>query len=124
MNIQFQDLSLATPKIKRRYIKNSHRSISATFRFLRRQRSFSFFGDYPILSIILQTIIILSVNPSRYQTIYALNQSEELRLLSKRDKNCLINQLVYPLSVAMKSQRNRFREVKKQKTNNQSSKEN
>ncbi len=113
MNIQFQDLSLAIPKIERRYIKNPQSSMSATFRFLRKQYSFSFFGDYPILSAIFRTILELNINPSRYQTIYAFNQSEELVALSKKDKNCLLDQLIHPLSVQMKSQQNRFSKVKK-----------
>lgn len=113
MEIIFQDLSLAIPKIQRRYTNNPHRSISATFRFLRKRYSFSFFGDYPILSIIFRTILELNISPSRYQTIYAFNQSEELVSLSKKDKNCLINQLIHPLSVQMKSQQNRFSKFKK-----------
>lgn len=113
MNIQFQDLSLAIPKIERKFNKNPRRSISSTFRHLRKQNTFSFFGDYPILSIILNTIINININPSRHQAIYALNQSQELFLLSKKDKNCLINQLIHPLPIQTKSQKNRFSKVKK-----------
>lgn len=112
MNIYYQDLDLAISKIENKYTKNPRKSASATFRFLRKQNSFSFFGDYPIIATIFRTILILNIVPSRYQAIYTLNQSEELRKFSKRDKNSLLNQLFYPLYVQTKLTKNSLRTIK------------
>ena len=103
MNMQYQDLSLAENKTIKMYIRNPHRSISATYRTLRKKSYISFFGDYPILSTVVITVIRLGITPSRFQVTYALNQSDELQNLLKQEKNSLLNQLTNPTHVPLKS---------------------
>lgn len=103
MNMQYQDLEMAKNKIIKMYMRNPNRSISATYRTLRKKPYFSFFGDYPILSSIVTTIISIGLKPSRFQVTYALNQSGELQSLLKHEKNSLLNQLINPLPDQMKS---------------------
>lgn len=103
MNIQYQDLSLAENKTIKMYMRNPHRSISATYRTLRSKSYVSFIGDYPILSTVVTTFISLGKTPSRFQVTYALNQSDELQNLLKQEKISLLNQLINPIHVPLKS---------------------
>lgn len=120
MNIQYQDLSLTKNIIIKKYIKNPNSSVSAMLRSLRKKSYLSFIGDYPILATITNTISVLGINPSRPQIIYALNQSEELKYFSKKDKNALLNQLVKPPYVQIKPVKNALQKTKMQKMNNSS----
>lgn len=103
MNVQYQDLKLATNKTTKMYIRNPRRSISATYRTLRKKSYISFFGDYPILAAVVTTIINLGITPSRFQVTYALNQSNELQNLLKQEKSSLLNQLINHIHVPLKS---------------------
>lgn len=101
--MQYQDLNIAKNRATKMYMKNSNRSISATFRTLRKKAYTSFFGDYPILSTIINIIINLAINPSRFQVRHALNQSEELNSLSRKEKIALLDQLIDPMYVQLKA---------------------
>lgn len=116
MNMQYQDLNLATNKTIKMYMRNPHRSISATYRTLRKKSYVSFFGDYPILSAVVTAILNLGITPSRFQVNYALNQSNELQNLLKQDKNSLLNQLTNTIHVPSKSTINRPAARKNKKT--------
>lgn len=121
MNMQYQDLEIAKNKIIKMYMRNQNRSISSTYRTLREKSYLSFFGDYPILSSIVTTIITIGIKPSRFQVTYALNQSDELRRLSKQEKNSLLNQLITPMSDQMKLTINPPATMKNKKMSNASS---
>lgn len=101
--MKYQDFEKAKNKITKMYMQNPKRSISATYRTLREKPYVSFFGDYPILSSIVTTIMSIGIELSRFQITYALNQSDELQSLSKQEKNSLLNQLINPLPDQMKS---------------------
>lgn len=102
MNIQYQDIGIAKKKIIKMWTANPNRSISSTFRTIRNKSYVSFFGDYPILSAIINTLSSLNIIPSRFQITYALNQSDELRYFSKEAKTELLNQLIKPSNVQIK----------------------
>lgn len=121
MNMQFQDISWAKPRITKMYMKNRNRSTSATFRKLRNNSYLSFIGDYPILHIILQTISELEIYPSRFQVNYALNQSGELNTYSKQYKSKLLSQLFKTTHVQTKLAENSQGNTKIQKMTNVSS---
>ena len=118
MNMQFQNLNLAIPVIQQRYKKNPRRSISATFRQLRNQQRFSFFGDYPILATVLDAVMTIGIIPARPTVTYALNSSNELRQLSKKEKMELINQLFNPSPAALKQLKKLTRQLQEVKMNN------
>lgn len=106
MKNEFQDLEWIVPKVTKLFTKNPNRSISATFRFCRRHPRLSSVGCYPILSTIIRSVKILKITISREKALYGLNQSEELIEFSKKDKNELLDELIKPLSVEVKTGRN------------------
>lgn len=118
MNMQYQDLGATKQKIIKIYTKNPNRSISSTFRTLRTQQRISFIGDYPIITAIIAEIINLGITPSRFQVTHALNQSSELRYVSKRIKSELLNQLIYPLYVQTKTTESSLKSTTIKKMNN------
>lgn len=91
--MKYQDLSLSKNRTLKLYKQNSNRSLSSTFRNLRKKSYNSFIGDYPILFTIFQTIIESGVPVTRFQLNHALNQSDELIQFSKKEKTELLNQL-------------------------------
>jgi len=115
--MQYQDLSLAKDRIIKKYMKNPNSSISAMFRSLRGKSYLSLIGDYPILATILNTTSALGIRQTRPQITYALNQSEELKYFSKKDKNELLDQLINPLYVQTKLARNPQQDSKTEKMN-------
>ena len=122
MNIQYQDLSLAENRTIKMYIRNPHRSISATYRTIRSKSYVSFFGDYPILFTVVTTFVNLGKTPSRFQVTYALNQSDELQSLLKQEKNSLLDQLTNPIHVPLKLTLNCPTAEKNKKVSNVSAK--
>ena len=111
MNIQYQDLNQAKLIAEKLFLKNPRRSISATFRKLRNSNRFSFFGDYPILALIVNSINNLGINPSRQQIRYSLNQSEELKFISRELKIKLVEQLIKPSPVVTRDRKNHLGRV-------------
>lgn len=101
MNIQ--DVGLIIPQVSHQFQKNKNRSISATFRFYRKHSCYSLIGDFPILATIILSISNIGILPRRNTVNYALNQSEELKELSKKDKNDLLKVLLEPALVAVKT---------------------
>ena len=116
--MQYQSLELATNKTIKMYMRNPHRSISATYRTLRKKPYISFFGDYPILATVVTAIIKLGITPTRFQVTYALNQSDELQQLGKQEKSSLLNQLINSIDVQLKPSLNLSTPKKNKKTSN------
>ena len=106
--MQYQSLEATESKIIKMYSKNPNRSISGTFRSLRKQQRTSLFGDYPILI----TIINLCISPTRFQVTHALKQSSELGNISKSFKTELLNQLINPLYVQTRLAKNTLGKTK------------
>ncbi|HZE86974.1 MAG TPA: hypothetical protein VE090_02085 [Methylomirabilota bacterium] len=121
MDIKYQDLEATKGKVIKMYSKNPRRSIAATFRVLRLQQSISYVGDFPILSVIVKTIIDLDILPTRFQVTYALSQLEEMEFNSKKGKIELLNDLLEPLYVQTKQAKNSLGKTKKQKMTHASS---
>lgn len=115
MDIKYQDLEATKGKVIKMYSKNPRRSIAATFRVLRLQQSISYVGDFPILSVIVKTIIDLGILPTRFQVTYALSQLEEMEFNSKKGKTELLNDLLETLYVQTKQAKNSLGKTKKQK---------
>jgi hypothetical protein len=121
MNIQYQDLNEAIAIIEKQFKKNENRSISAAFRSLRRKSYFSFFGDYPLLATVVNTIHHLGINPPRMIILYAMNLSPELSELPKKEKTVILEQLMKPLSVQTKTANINLQPTKNEKTTDNSS---
>lgn len=94
MNTELQSTEWVPLKVRRLYIKNPRRSLSATFRRLRRHPRLSLIGDYPILAAIISTASEMGIKISRAKTLYAFNHSSELRQFSPLDKKELLDQLL------------------------------
>src|SRR3989344_6784547 len=75
----FQDLNIAVPVIQKHFSKYPQASISFVFRKLRRRQSLSFFGDYPIISVVVITMREMGIPIKRRLLRKPFNQSEELR---------------------------------------------
>ena len=73
------DLSRAKPIVKKHFEKHPKASISIMFRRLRNDKRFSGQGDYPIISVIVNTIRELGLEVERRKVFQALNQSLELK---------------------------------------------
>ncbi len=121
MDIKYQDLVATKGKVIKMYSKNPRRSIATAFRVLRLQQSISYVGDFPILSVIVKTIIELEIHPTRFQVTYALNQLEEKEFWSKKQMIELLNDLMEPLYVQTKQAKNFLGETQKQKMTHTSS---
>lgn len=104
--MRYQNLQITENKVIKMFLKNPHRSISATFRTLKTKRYTSSFGDYPILATIVNSIINLGIMPSRVQVRHALNQSSELVECSKRTKIELLDALLSYANVQTKMGKN------------------
>lgn len=76
-------LSRAKPGLVKKFTKNPNASISTAFRNLKKNPKYSIFGDYPIISLIVETMREQNIEISRQKVRYALKQSEELKGKSK-----------------------------------------
>lgn len=92
--MQIQSTEWIIPKIQKQFEINLNRSISATFRHFRKHPALSLIGDYPLLSCIFLTISQMGIVPSRQKLVYAFNQSQEFRELSKKEKTEILDQLL------------------------------
>lgn len=78
---QYQDLNQAPDLIMRDFSKNRNRSLSAEFRYLRSLEQFSCIADYPIMSILVQTVWRMGIKISRKQIYLMMRYSEDMREL-------------------------------------------
>lgn len=122
--MRYQDLELSKTRVARMFLQNPDRSISATFCNLRKKSYNTSIGDYPLLYVIVETILGLSIYPSRSQINYAFNKSEELQYFSKKDKSELLNQLIEPTYIQLKQSKNDPQSTKYRKQTNSSLKKN
>jgi hypothetical protein len=89
MEIYIQDLKTAIPLIQKHFSKYPTASISAMYRKLRSRKDLSSFGDYPIISIIVSTVLDMGLSIKRASLRRAFRQSSELK-----GKTLLLNQLI------------------------------
>ena len=75
----FQDLNITEPFIQKHFIKYPQASISFVFRKLRNRQSLSFFGDYPLISVVVATMREMGIPVKRRMLRKTFNQSKELR---------------------------------------------
>lgn len=106
MNMKYQDLTQTQARTLKLYSLNPNRSLSSTFRNLREKSYNSYIGDYPLIFAIFEIVCSLGIPVTRFQLNHTLNQSDELRLFSKREKTTLLNQLLEVRYVQMKSFKN------------------
>lgn len=93
MKNEYHDTEFIDETVKNLFTKNPNRSLSATFRKLRRFTKLSLIGDYPLLFRIIRVARSTGASVNRENIRYAFNQSEELKELRKKDKNTLVDQL-------------------------------
>ena len=72
-------LERASKLIRDRFGKNPSSSISSMYRNLREDISFSSYGDYVLLSLIVDELTDIGVNITKKSLSYAARQSEELK---------------------------------------------
>lgn len=118
MKNEYQNVEWIIPKTKKMFIKNPRRSISAAFRYFRNHPRLTLIGCYPILATTIHTVQKLNIATARKRVLYALNQSEELKAFSKKDKNELIEELLNPSSVGMNKGKNAQQKEVEEKLNN------
>ena len=86
-------LDSAAELVETTYSRNRNARPSATFRKLRRMRQCQCFGDYPLLATMFAKIHQLDVPVNRGQIRRTLDQSPELKGLTRREKKYLMNAL-------------------------------
>lgn len=97
MQYEYQDLETARPFIRKTLETNRKRgcntSVKALFRNLRKKSYLSFFEDWPIIWVILDTFKQEKekTTPSRIQT--AIKQSKEYSDLRKKEKTAWLREL-------------------------------
>jgi hypothetical protein len=101
-----QDGSLIESQVINKFKKNPNSSISAAFRFYRKHNYYSWIGDFIILSIIISAINTAGVPLKRNKILYALNQSDEFKNESKKEKMELLEGLLRPSLAVMKQGKN------------------
>lgn len=97
-----QDVDLIGPQVINIFKKKPSTSLSFVFRVYRKNLCYSSIGDFPILATIINSLKKISYPLDRKKTLYALNQSQELRSLTKKDKQELLVELLKPMSVGSK----------------------
>lgn len=75
------------------YSRNRNARPSATYRKIRRLRQCQCFGDYPLLVTLFAKVNELGVPINRNQIRRTLEQSPELRGLTRREKRLMMNEL-------------------------------
>jgi hypothetical protein len=75
------------------YSRNRNSRPSAMFRKLRRMREWQMFGDYPLLATLFYKVEELGVPVNRGQIRRTIDQSPELKGLSRREKRFLLDAL-------------------------------
>src|SRR3989344_9198094 len=73
------NLNNLKPKVQHYLAKNPNASLSATFRKYKKQEGYSFFGDYPLLSIIVHSFNIFGKILNRSSIRRAVRCSQELK---------------------------------------------
>lgn len=104
MKIEFQSLSWAEPRIKKIFENNHKRgeampSLSRIFKHLRKHPRFTLFGDYPLLSFAIKTMVNLGARIDRNKILRALRYSKDYKTLeTKKQKmetiDCLLKLLL------------------------------
>lgn len=106
MKNEYHDTEFIDETVKNLFTKNPNRSLSAAFRKLRRFTRLSLIGDYPLLFRIIRIARSTGTIINRENIRYAFNQSEELKLLRKKDKNTLIDQLFSSVHINVNNELN------------------
>lgn len=78
------------------YSRNRNARPSAMFRRLRRMREWQVFGDYPLVATLFWKVDELGVPFNRNQIRRTIDQSPELRALSRREKRFMMDALERP----------------------------
>ena len=86
-------LDSAAELVQVTYSRNRNARPSATFRKLRRMRQCQCFGDYPLLATMFAKMSEVGVEYNRGQIRRTLDQSPELKGLTRREKRHLMNAL-------------------------------
>lgn len=87
MELIIHDLESTKIKIQKRFAKYPKASISTMFRDLRKTQTLHFFGDYPLMRLIVVTMHELGIEVRKRPLQRAIQQSEELKgqkLLSRQ----------------------------------------
>lgn len=79
MELIIQDLESVKPTITSHFKRYPNASVSAMFRKLRKSPRVSFFGDYPILSLIILTMNELGITAKKLAIQRVFWMSEELK---------------------------------------------
>ena len=83
----------ASELVELTYTRNRNTRPSALFRKLRRMRQWQIFGDYPLVATIFAKVDELGVSVNRNQIRRTIDQSPELKILSRRDKRYMMDAL-------------------------------
>jgi len=78
------------------YSRNRNSRPSAMFRRLRRMLEWQVFGDYPLIATMFEQVHEAGVPVNRGQIRRTLDQSPELKCLSRREKRFMIQALERP----------------------------
>jgi hypothetical protein len=78
------------------YSRNRNSRPSAMFRKLRRMREWQVFGDYPLLATLFEKVHEAGVPVNRGQIRRTIDQSPELKCLSRREKRFMMDALERP----------------------------
>ena len=79
MELIIQDLESVKPTIESHFRRYPNASVSAMFRKLRKSPRVSFFGDYPILSLIITTMNELGITAKKLAVQRVFWISQELK---------------------------------------------
>ena len=98
--IGFQTLETAQQTIDT-YVQSNSRfnlsySLSGIFKHLRRQKQYEFIGDYPIISECVSYMKLHKFNLNRKMINNAINNSKELKSITKKEKMTLMDVLLDP----------------------------
>lgn len=95
--MKIQDAEYAKKITQGLFKKNPRRSISAAYRYLRKNPKLTFIGDVIILFVLVHTVRDMGIPISRKRVLYALNILEEMKTALKNEKNHLLEQLIKPI---------------------------
>ena len=76
---EFYDLNAAKPVVRKKFKENPKSTVSGMFRVLRKDGYFRYFADYPLMSVIVETVGKMGIKVTRQAVKNACRYSEDLK---------------------------------------------
>lgn len=112
MKSKFNDINVAEPMIENYLKRHKKANPSRIYKYLRKRENLSLIGCYSLLWEIVNALRQKNIKFSRFQLLYAMNRSEELKYFSRYDKSTLLEELLFVSPLQIKRHKNQPKPAK------------